>query len=183
MTGTCQITTSIDSPVVRPSRSPRGVANLAGILLAVLVLAMSACGGSDGDDAPTASASESSSTSDTSDAGDDAAEAAPAPSLDLTPISDCIAAADIVVAPTAFSQNFMDEQGLAGVLDLGALGIEFGGGQVFFYETQEGADQKVATLEAGGTEDAVLQEGTVVVQYASAVQDEAAALVMGCATA
>lgn len=180
---TPRTTSSVPTPAAGRRRSVAAV-----LLSALLVLALGACGGdSDGDDsAATTSSDQSSSSAGSDDSGnsDDSGDSdeSAAPALDLAPISDCIAAGDIVVAPTTFSEAFMSEQQLAGVLDLGALGIEFGGGQLFFYETVELADAKYAQL-SDGTDAAVRQDGTAVLEYRSGVQEEAADIVMGCVAA
>ncbi len=150
-----------------------------GLVLILLVVAASACGGSD--DATSSAAEPASASLEADESGDDDPASVASNSIDLTAVSDCIAAADIVVAPTSYSDAYLAEQGIAATLDLGALGVEFGGGQLFVFESVERAEEMAASFAAVG-DAAVRQDGATVVQYASAVQDEAADIVMACAS-
>lgn len=158
----------------------------------VAALTLAACGSSDdaasdagaeevdeSTEAPDTAEAETESGAEGGDAGDDGSAAAS--TVDLAPVTECIEAADIVTAPTTFGDDFLAEQGIVAALGLGAMGNEFGGGSLYYFESAERAEEQAANFAAVG-EDAVVQEGVVVVQYASAVQDEAAEIVLGCAT-
>ena len=178
-------------PTVRPASASisattgRSLRRLVGVV-GVAAIAVTACGSDSSSDEPDAADVEDAveqvledpTGASDPDEGDAAAAAA---EIDLTPVSECIAAADIVVAPTSYSQNFLDEQGILASLDLGAMGIEFGGGQLFYFDSVERADEQVVNFSAGSDE-AIRQSETIVVRYASAVQDEAADAVLACAT-
>jgi len=185
--------TSTHAPARRPAHRARR--RLAAVIGAG-ALALAACGSSDDDadsDTGAEEVDESAEASDTSDvetesgdengeAGDDADDAGDAASsVDLAPVIECIEAADIVTAPTTFGDDFLAEQGIVAALGLGAMGNEFGGGSLYYFESAERAEEQAANF-AAVAEDAVVQDGVVVVQYASAVQDEAAGIVLGCAT-
>jgi hypothetical protein len=158
-------------------------------LVGVAALALAACGSDSSSDTPSADDVDEAVDQVVSDPTDDAGSSESADgdttetaqSVDLAPIVSCIEAADIVTAPTTFGDDFLAEQGIVAALGLGAMGIEFGGGSLYFFETVERAEEQAANFVAVG-DDAVVRDGTVVVQYASAVQDEAAAIVLDCAT-
>lgn len=158
-------------------------------VIGAAALTLAACGSSDDADSDTsaeevdesaeASDAETESGDESGDAGDDTSAAES--TVDLAPVTECIEAADIVTAPTTFGDDFLAEQGIVAALGLGAMGNEFGGGSLYYFESAERAEEQAANFAAVG-EDAVVQEGVVVVQYASAVQDEAAEIVLGCAS-
>lgn len=178
MTATLQgnPTTESQAPPKRLRRSA------AAVFMACVMIALAACGGSDDDGGSNiATASTNDTTSiESSESADTAESAAPAETVDLTPISDCIAAADIVVAPTTLSDNFLAEQGLAGALDLGAMGIEFGGGRLYIYQDAAGAEQKLAEWADLDRDSVARQEGVALVDYQSAVADEAIDAILAC---
>lgn len=157
---------------------------IAAVGVGALVLA--ACGSSDDADSDAAesesveSAAPVDADADTGDASEGSDDSATA-TVDLAPVIECIEAADIVTAPTTFNDDFLTEQGIVAALGLGAMGNEFGGGSLYYFESAERAEEQAANFSAA-TEEAVVQDGVVVVQYASAVQDEAAEIVIGCAT-
>lgn len=158
-------------------RAARGTArrSIAGVV-AVMALVGSACGG-DSDGAEPASNEADSVTTDS--AATEAADAPAAPSIDLDAVSACIDAAGIVVAPSSYSEAFMEEQNIVAALALGAMGNEFGGGTLFYLDSESRAAEVVANLGQDG-EELVQQNGVQVLQYNSAVQDEVAGVVFGC---
>lgn len=174
------------SPAIDPSlstqRKCQPASRMACIVLFCLALIVGACGsGSDDAEVAEEATSQESSTS-SSEAGEGASPQPQSTAIDLTTVSACIAAADIVVAPTSYSAGYLSEQQIAATLDLGALGNEFGGGQLFVFETVARADEMYAIL-SDDTDAAVRQDGATLLEYRSAVQDEAADIVMACAAA